>query len=681
MTKILKKIASDSDLKVVYCDLFDTIIHRNVHPNYVFRIWAKLMIREFGLPINTDELYGIRRNSSLFVSEKEKLKKTEVSYDLVIKETYRRLIASEILNGAPYDKFKGVFEEADYQAEILVQFTNKKIVSELEILRKQNYPLYIISDFHLPQRTINRILEYHDIKHLFDDVYISCSCGKSKEDGNIYPHILTTTQVSPLNTLMIGDNKRSDIKNAEKHALKTLYIKGLRHKIRNKINLVGREKKEYKKAFRKTELRCRKSKFEFSEYILHFYAFTERLYLKAKENNINNLFFLSREGMFLKQLFDFYQEKNQLLTRGVINTHYLKVSRQAAIQFAYKPIEEENFENFRKKYSEMSLRQFLNSFRFTDKTINGIIEDLNIDADKVLSNFVESDVMVQLRNNETFRESYEQNRATQKKAFQKYLQSFKVDIRKEGMFLVDVGWGGTMQECLYHFFDEQIMITGFYLGLREIYDITPETKRFGLNFTVYPNIGYTDHILMANTQLYEQFLAAPHGGVIAYGNNELSPAIEFHAENEKRVFEEHISHMQQFMYDEFKFLTQNLKPLNYSQLWIQNYLTDMALRLGLFTNRKQLKLLEELSSGFYQNIGQNKKGISYSANQIGFSRLQLIRQLLWSPEKTFRYLVKIKPMLNKTRWQWLGFTLKLMYYYIRTNRALKKTIFKTNLLN
>ena len=135
------------------------------------------------------------------------------------------------------------------------------------------------------------------------------------------------------------------------------------------------------------------------------------------------------------------------------------------------------------------------------------------------------------------------------------------------------------------------------------------------------------------------------------------------------------------MVEEFRLLTRNLKSLHYTQHWMQEYLTDMALRLGLSSNGKRLKFLDELSKGFYQNIGQNKKGITYSASQIGFSRLQLARQLLWAPEKTFRYLVKIQPMLYKKGFPWLGFPLNLMYYYIRTNRSLKKKMFRANLLD
>ena len=51
-----------------------------------------------------------------------------------------------------------------------------------------------------------------------------------------------------------------------------------------------------------------------------------------------------------------------------------------------------------------------------------------------------------------------------------------------GINVVDVGWGGTMQEAIYGFFEQKVEVRGFYLGLNALYTITERTNRFGLNF-------------------------------------------------------------------------------------------------------------------------------------------------------------------------------------------------------
>ena len=41
-------------------------------------------------------------------------------------------------------------------------------------------------------------------------------------------------------------------------------------------------------------------------YVFYLYLFIEKLYMKARQDGAENLFFLSREGEFLKKLFDLY---------------------------------------------------------------------------------------------------------------------------------------------------------------------------------------------------------------------------------------------------------------------------------------------------------------------------------------------------------------------------------------
>jgi hypothetical protein len=120
--------------------------------------------------------------------------------------------------------------------------------------------------------------------------------------------------------------------------------------------------------------------------------------------------------------------------------------------------------------------------------------------------------------------------------------------------------------------------------------------------------------------------------------------------------------------------------VTYSQDMAQDYLTDLALRLGLFTNRKKLKFIQLISQGFYQNIGSNKVGINYDASQLSMSKKQLLKQFLWSPEKTFRYLVKLKPLLYTKNLTWLGWTVRSTYFYIKLNRKVKNKFFSKKLL-
>ena len=683
MNNTIRKIKSNSEIQTVFTDLFDTLIHRSVHPNYVYRIWAKFLIRDLGLHIEISTLFKIRADATSKLAEDMNLSKVEVPYELVMKDVYHRLVNSDNLNDLNWDwnTFFYYTQEADYRSETSVQFLNTSLVEGLKSLKEENYNIYIVSDYHLPKTIILRLLEHHGITTIFDEVFISCDLEKSKESlGNIYPLVLDKTGSIATHTTMMGDNKISDVVNSTKHGLHGYFLKHYSHKYRNKKNLFGSVNTSFKNACSKTEKACKNSDFPFSEYIIHFYFFTERLYAEAKRKGIKDLFFLAREGHYLKQIFDTYQEFNGLREEDYIKTHYFKASRHSAKQVSLKPIDEEKFAPIKKNYDVMSTGQFLTSFNIDEHDILTITSEIGVNKDEEIESFSESEVVAKLRVNESFKFAYETHRVGQRDAFNKYLNSFKVDLKSDGMTLVDVGWGGTMQECIYQYLNCEVPVTGYYIGLREIYTIESKTRRYGLNFTVYPKKGYSDYILQANGQLYEQLLAAPHGSTLGYKDNLQSPTIEYHEPNEKKVFDEFISPIQLFMDGQFDILLRSLDGVTYTDTMVQDYITGMALRLGLFTNRKKLKFIQLISKGFYQNVGGNKVGMVYDPSQLSQSKGQLLKEFIWSPEKTFRYLVKVKPLLYDKKLSWLGWTISSTYYYIKVNRYFKNKFFDKRLL-
>lgn len=301
------------------------------------------MVRELGLSISASQLFNIRSNATEYISKKEQRNYLEVDYDKIVNEVFLRLLHSNILLGFNYERFKTIYSEADIQSEIAVQFTNQELIAELYHLKSDGYLIYLVSDFYLPKDIISKIIEHHGFLDLFEDVFISCSVNASKENGSIYDDVLQCLKMSPDKVVMVGDNMQSDVINAEKRGLTSIHLNHFSHKLRNKQNILGKDQESFIKACRHVEKACLKSKYAFSEYITHFYFFTERLYINARKNKIKDLFFLAREGHYLKELFDNYQELHQFPQESRINTHYLKASRQSATQLALKPIEEEEF--------------------------------------------------------------------------------------------------------------------------------------------------------------------------------------------------------------------------------------------------------------------------------------------------------------------------------------------------
>jgi hypothetical protein len=470
---------------------------------------------------------------------------------------------------------------------------------------------------------------------------------KSKHRGTIYEPITSELAIDPCQVMMIGDNHRSDYLNAIKNGLNAYQLPHKKYLKKNKRNNFGNDTKNLKRVINGLYKSCQKrSSIPYTEYIIFYHTFVERMYNTAKRKNIKDLFFLAREGQYLKKIFDSYQEYSQIDESRKINTHYLKISRHAALQMSLKAIDEEPFTFLRHKYGNLSTDDFLIAVNCSEELRQQITSELNVDGKLVIEGFFSSSIFENIKQNKTFLKYYNAHREASHNAFKAYVSSFNSDIEKDGINVVDIGWGGTMQEAIFEFFNQNIPVTGYYLGLGTIYNIQPKTKRHGLIFSLMPYPNYNDYILMANQQLYEQFSGADHGSALGYSLDIKDFTMEYHKPEEKWLYDNHIKRHQEAMFGLHKSLLSSLEPLCYSEEMMQNTISKIALKVGLFQNLKKLKFLETLSSGFYQNVGNNQVGISYKPPKIKSPVKEIIRFLM-TPEKYFRYLVKLKPALYK----------------------------------
>ncbi|MEM9680150.1 MAG: HAD family hydrolase [Bacteroidota bacterium] len=658
----LHRILERKNIEVIFSDYFDTIAHRKVHPNQVQRIWAKIMIRELGLDVSIDHLYYVRKEATQYLKKKPERDDVEIPYKELQLEICKRCINDDTISIDQKDIFLSCFEDADLKSELSVQYLNDTVVNTLRAFKEQGGKVYLISDFYGSVELFNRLLKHHGIFDLFDAVFSSSSLEKSKFEGTIFDDVIAITNATPETSIMIGDNKTSDGKNAAKSGLNTFILPHKKYHREHKRNNFGNDYKQVKRALFKVYKDCRKGKpLPYTEYILHYHLFIEQLYYKCRKDHIKDLFFLAREGLFLKKLFDSYQDYHLINGEAKVHTHYLRMSRQSSLQIALNPIDEESFDYLKKNFDALSVMDFFKTFTFSDSEINQITTTLTHDSDQRHEFLFTSEVFQELKQNTLFRDYYEQHRKSHSDAFRAYIKSFGVDIKTKGIHLVDIGWGGTMQESLYKFFDEEIPVTGYYLGLKEIYNITEHTKRYGLNFSVLPYINYSDYILMANTQLYEQFLSANHGSALGYDTNADNFTLEYHQPKEKWLYDNYIKDHQTATFKIHETLLENLEALCYNQEDTKNALTKIALKVGLFQNSKKLKFLETLSNGFYQNIGDNQVGVVYEPPKIDHIRKRTLRFIM-RPEYYFRYLVKIKPALFRRNTVIAFFTPSYIFY-------------------
>lgn len=293
----------------------------------------------------------------------------------------------------------------------------------------------------------------------------------------------------------------------------------------------------------------------FSNHAFPLFLFTERLYENLKENKTKDVLFMSREGQFLKKLFDRYIEIKKELKQDVINikTHYFCGSRNSIMTASAKPLETETFESLFKFFNfYMSPKSFLHSVGFSEEQVEEVAKSFGNKLNKGVVNFKHSYTFKKLKNNEKFKEIYENNRLKQSNAFNLYMQSFNINYKKDGLVFVDIGYHGTMQDLIFNFFNKQVKITGYFIKTRAKYvennlkigllDDKLNKKLFGSKITKYDSFNY------------EQILRADHGRCLGYklnNKNESKPVFDEKLDD-KEVFEKYVKTMQDQIFDKFE---------------------------------------------------------------------------------------------------------------------------------
>lgn len=292
----------------------------------------------------------------------------------------------------------------------------------------------------------------------------------------------------------------------------------------------------------------------FTNHVFPLYLFTARLYDELKERKCKNVLFMSREGQYLKKLFDRYLELRKEYKKDVIKikTHYFYGSRNSIMTASVKPIEEETFEYMFRFFNYfIKPKMFLYSIGFTNEQIDEVRQVFGKKIDKMTLSFKSSKIFKQIKENEVFKRIYESNRSKQNDAFGSYMKTFKLDYEKEGLVFVDIGYHGTMQDLIFKYFDEKVNLHGYFLKSRAK-QMPGNTKTGLLGDNINKELPGS-RINKYDSFNFEQILRADHGRCLGYKKvKELAEPMIDTQYNDEEVFEKYIKELQDQMFVKFE---------------------------------------------------------------------------------------------------------------------------------
>ena len=470
------------------------------------------------------------------------------------------------------------------------------MLQQQKILGKK---IVLVSDFYLELDFYEMMLKHLGIDNLFDDIFISSMFCKTKRDGGLYK--VVQQKYPNKKMVMIGDNKEADYNQSVNNGFNGIwYEKGnkkFKYFIRN-IKIDKKCFKEYKRIFN-----LKTSSKTVSNYAFSLYEFCERLYKKCVKEDIQRLNFLSREGQFLKILFDDYQVDKF----KKVETNYLCVSRYSSFlpSLHNMPFNKKTLNNLFKNYNDMTLRDFCKNLQLTDEEINSLQRP---DIDEIVHNFSESNLFEELQTDDSFMNMIQKKI---NKSYDDFVTYFnKVTNNDEKIYLVDVGWKGTMQDNLSQIFKEKEFV-GLYLGLDYLNTLDTRNKKQGILWDINRNSYYINHIN------FEYTLKADHGKVETYENGQ--PI--FKKDGDVEIYNKYVKSIQQDLLYKFRLIKQ-ARNNDLIHRHKNNILMKLHKKMMKANNLSLIKMEYKIWLYHNENFG-NIKDLYGTASKVGFLKFYL----------------------------------------------------------
>ncbi len=501
---------------VLCFDFFDTLVVRCVEPEHTKIIAACLQEKILKTGLSREKLYSIRQRIETDLCEKNIAANGEPEFAFVefcsyfLRELQRRDV-DEISSWKEHN-FTDMLLNLEIAVELGVQEICDATIQVLRSARENEIKTALVSDFYLPAVYFHKMLREHRLDDLFDHVFISSDYGLMKGTGRMYKGICEELGCSPDQLLMIGDNPHADVAMAREYGCNAIHVQNLSQQQFYQKFANTPDDYSFSIVYKFEDALEQQSVYSEIGYSIWYFSYLLFEELNAKQ--IKDVFFFSKEGEFLKKIFDRFQI--EVFGYLVVKSHYVFVSRKATFIASLRSLEQEDFLRLFDHYRDISLREFLLSLNFSENFSQSLCEKLGLDYFARRLDLRSHQDFQTLLGSDTFNIAYEEHRIQQKRNFIHYLDSFGVDYIQKGLTIVDVGWKGSIQDNVFHILNAEVDIHGYFMGSLIATELKDNNRKTGLLFSDRPEPSPFFNVYNNNRSLFEMVLGATHGSADGY---------------------------------------------------------------------------------------------------------------------------------------------------------------------
>ncbi len=568
-----KTIAKIKEIIIKYefiiFDIFDTLISRNLfYPDNVFRILEHKINKKFNIK---SDFFNIRKHT-----ENSLRNKVSPDKDVSYKDIYTNM-------GSYCNYTKDIItfaEKKEFELELKILKVKPEVKEVLDFAREQNKKIIFVSDMYLNYEQITYLLKKMKINIKNLNIFLSSAIGYRKDNSTIWKYLIDKSVIKPAKSMVIGDNEVSDVKIPGDFNITNFHLLSERNCFFESypgkqfssrftninpnhmillgpvINFLFHSPFNLKNTVLNFNKKLSPYEFGYTAVAPFMYIFVNHLYKKHKDKKI---FFLAREGHFIKDIFTcFITNKKLPLTE---QPKYLLVSRRALLGAVKQ--NETTLKNiilelgdYKGKLSELLLYRLGIGEDFLKKNK---IKDFNISDYKGLEKAYKI-----LRKNIKAVNACKNN---EHNAYKKYLQAAGFFNNKQNV-VVDLGYSGTMQNYLAQL-SKQKLIGEYFITTEKVKHLN-RNNTFNGFFADKIAIKNTTNIIYKYSLILEAFLTSDKGQLIAFKeqNSKILPVYKTDkndltiSREITRGIKDYIKELHTIDYDFFNFDNKELKTVS-----------------------------------------------------------------------------------------------------------------------
>ncbi len=574
--KIIKKVEGYSHVSF---DIYDTIIKRDICRNtQIFELMENELKQD-------GSIYADGFCIGRIKAEREARQRI-CNSEIRLQDIYDQYV----YNGDKIsEKDKKYLISREIEIESQISTVNRKIVEVMKYCKKSGKKVILISDMYHSCDTLTTVLNENGLSRgvAYDEIFVSSEYNKTKYTGELYDEVLKQIEISKKDIIHIGDAKRSDYFIPKLKGIEAIHIPSNDRKAH--FSFCKNEKSNQVIYHLLDKFQANRLSTEVDEYYafgyeclgIFLFSFCKWLHGLINTEKEKTLF-LSREGQLLQRTYS--------ILYPLEDTGYAYVSRKSLIA------------GLLWSYDDIYARLRILSVQHVFDTVT-LFELLNIqnhvnEIDEIkqyfsIQNVIDDDQIMQVLikyDDEIIKKSKEQ--------FYYLTKLFISSGQEEVINLVDIGWKGTMQQCLSLLLKEagsNVNLIGYYMGIsgsgKQSFGNVLERKAY-----LFGN-GSANEIIDENNVfsfggLLECLFTADHGSVKGYEerDGEIKPLLYPH-EMENKPEYKYLKKIQDGAVD---FVMDYKKSILSTWIDIDHVTAFSKLkRFGNYPEKKDIKMFEE----------------------------------------------------------------------------------------